>query len=217
MPLACPYLPPRQAHFRYIDGAIAAPYYRHLLDRGYRRSGGYLYRPVCDGCSKCQILRVPIATFTPTRDQRRVWRRGRQAFTTRVAPLSYTPEKLDMYRRYLQQQHGDPAADVDEARYRAHLLETCLAERSFELQLWHGGQLAGIGILDRLGDALSTVYFFFDPEFHRLSPGTYSALCEIELARAWGLAYYYLGYYIQACPSMSYKARFTPHELKELP
>jgi arginyl-tRNA--protein-N-Asp/Glu arginylyltransferase len=69
--------------------------------------------------------------------------------------------------------------------------------------------------VDRLERALSTVYFYFDPEFAPLSPGTWSALYEIHLAQQWRLSHYYLGYYIPGCPSMNYKARFRPCEIKQ--
>jgi arginine-tRNA-protein transferase len=43
--------------------------------------------------------------------------------------------------------------------------------------------------------------------------GTFSALWEIEYAREQGIPHYYLGYFVRACASMNYKARFRPNEV----
>lgn len=212
---ACPYLADKVSTLRFGNGLIAGGQYRELLDKGYRRNGMYLYRPVCRMCKECKVLRVPVEQFVMNKEQRRVWRRGQQAFTVHVAKPEYTDEKADVYARYLRQQHLDQTTEIDRDRYQRFLVHTCLGGRTLELQFYAGDQLAGVGILDHLGDALSTVYFYFDPEFASLSPGTYSALFEIEFARRWGLPYYYLGYYIAHCASMNYKMRFQPCEVKD--
>ncbi|HEX72619.1 MAG TPA: arginyltransferase [Candidatus Hydrogenedentes bacterium] len=214
VPEPCPYLPDRVATLRFVDGFAAAPMYRLLLDRGYRRSGCYAYRPVCQGCDECQSLRVPVETFRMSKEQRRIWNRGRRIFEASIAAPSFSEEKLDIYRRYLQFQHNDHERKVDEPRYREFLVDSCLGGRTMEIQFRVGERLACVGIADRLDDALSTVYCFFDPNFARWSPGTYSALYEIDLARRWGLRYYYMGFYIRDCDSMNYKIRYLPCELK---
>ena len=162
------------------------------------------------------MLRVPVDTFRRNKEQRRVWRRGQEVFTVRVCPPAYTGEKAALYTRYLAAQHGTRREEIEPGQYKRFLVDTCLGGNTFELQLHAQGNLAGVGLLDRVDDALSTVYFYFSPEVAAWSPGTYSALAEIELARAWGLRYYYLGYYIAGCRSMAYKQRFRPCEIKEV-
>jgi len=210
----CPYLENRQATFRFGNGFVAGARYRELLDAGYRRHGHLLYRPVCKTCDACEILRVRVQDFVPRKSHRRVWKRGNRDFAWKLARPAYTPEKLALYRRYLQHQHNDPATDLDPARYRRFLVDTFLQGATLELQLYHQQRLAGVGIIDTLGDALSAVYFYFDPDLARYSPGTYSILKQLDLARDWGMQYYYPGYYIRACPAMNYKAAFTPCETK---
>ncbi len=210
----CPYLPHKISTLRFGTGYGLDNLYRLLLDKGYRRSGASLYRPACETCNECQIIRVPIATFHKTKEQRRIWNRGQRLFQASLHPPEFSEEKLALYRRYLEyQHHADPGGE-DPKRYQAFLVDTFLGGHTMELQLRAEGRLAGVGVLDQVGDALSTVYFYFDPDFARLSPGTYSALHEIEIARRWNLAYYYLGYYIHDCPQMNYKARFRPCQLK---
>ncbi|MCC6145647.1 MAG: arginyltransferase [Candidatus Hydrogenedentes bacterium] len=216
VPDPCPYLSHQVATFRFGNGLIAAPHYRELLDAGYRRNGEFVYRPNCRFCQECQILRVPTQGFQPSREQRRVWRKGAPLFEVQLAAPAWSHEKLALYRRYLEEQHNDAALDVDPDRYARFMVDSCLGGRTMEAQYRMNGRLVGVGILDRLPDALSSVYFYFDPAIARLSPGTFSALYEIQLAHDWGLDYYYLGYYIAGCTSMSYKARVRPCQVKRL-
>lgn len=209
----CPYLPDRVATLAFGNGFLAAERYRELMDAGYRRNGNHVYRPVCGACDACEVLRVPVATFTPSRSQRRVWRRCHGQFEVRIGPPRHSTERVDLYRRYLAGHHRDPEAEENATHFERFLVETCLGDRTFELQYRHGGRLAGLGIVDHVGDALSSVYFLFDPVLRRYSLGTYAALLEIELARRWHLKYYYLGYHIAQCAQMRYKADFQPCEV----
>ena len=75
-----------------------------------------------------------------------------------------------------------------------------------------------VGVIDILPACVSSVYFYYDPEFSFLSLGVYSALSEINLANklresSSELKYYYLGFYIHSCPKMRYKAQYRPSEL----
>lgn len=83
-----------------------------------------------------------------------------------------------------------------------------------EHRLYAQNRLVGIGILDLSGPALSSVYFYFDPDYNRYSPGVYSVLQEIEYAKTRGLDFYYPGYYIEKNASMNYKIKFRPGLLR---
>jgi len=72
-----------------------------------------------------------------------------------------------------------------------------------------------VGFLDLAEVGLSSIYFAYDPEYSQLGLGSYSILREIELCQKLELEYYYLGYFIEECPRMSYKGRFGPHELMD--
>lgn len=209
----CGYLPDRAASLLYLRGELGAVEYRAMLDRGYRRSGDGLYRPDCPGCSECRVLRVPLITFRMSRSQRRVWRRGQSVFRYEIRPPSYHPRKLRMYSRYLVSQHGTYESDLNEGSYRSFFVSSFLNGQTLELSLYAGDRLAGLGIVDVLPDALSSVYFFFDPDFSRFSPGAFSMLLELDLCRQMGLRYYYPGYFIERCPAMNYKGDYGPAEI----
>lgn len=74
-------------------------------------------------------------------------------------------------------------------------------------------RLVAVGILDRTPSYVSSVYFYYDPDIQ--SMGTYGALREIEYTRSLGVEYYTLGYYMEGCQKLEYKARFKPNEVLE--
>lgn len=210
-PYSCPYLPGRTAVSRgFRCDAVPGWAYQALMDAGFRRSGRVFYQMACPGCRACVPLRVPAATFRPSRSQRRVWRRNGDLDVS-FGPPRLTREKVDLYRRYLAARHdrqmsGD-REELEDFLYRSptETLEACYREP--------GGRLVGVGICDRTPTALSTVYFFFEPDADRRSLGTFSSLVEVRAARTLGLPHYYLGYWVAGCPKMGYKSAFRPCEL----
>jgi arginine-tRNA-protein transferase len=76
-----------------------------------------------------------------------------------------------------------------------------------------------VTVVDILPTCLSSVYSFFDPILSKtLQLGKITALREIEwVQRAQvhrpELKYYYLGFYVNSCPKMSYKAEYKPSSL----
>jgi arginine-tRNA-protein transferase len=104
---------------------------------------------------------------------------------------------------------------LDDEPTKAEIYGLVLADSccdSFELRYRIGDELVGVAIADRAARSLSAVYCYWHPAYAALSLGTYSILEQIELCRAWGLRYLYLGLYVLGCRPMAYKARFLPHE-----
>ncbi|MCB1174445.1 MAG: arginyltransferase [Leptospiraceae bacterium] len=209
----CSYLAKREAALLFLDGLPIGEVYRMLMDQGYRRHGLHLYRPDCSGCQECQVLRIPVSTFQMNRNQRRVWQKGLAAFDVRIVEPRASREKNELYLRYLDyqhQRHKEEAADL--ASYQSFFVDSFLADGTRELQLWQAGKLAGVGIFDRIADALSAVYFFFEPDVARLSPGKFNILYLLDLARQEGRNYLYPGFYISACKAMNYKSEYQPNQ-----
>ena len=74
-------------------------------------------------------------------------------------------------------------------------------------------QLIAVATVDRLDNALSAVYTFFDPDFSHLSPGMYAVLWQIEWGKQLKLDWLYLGFWIKDCQKMAYKIEYQPIEL----
>jgi len=90
---------------------------------------------------------------------------------------------------------------------------------SYHQQYLIDGKIVCVGVLDIMPHCVSSVYFYYDPEYSFLSLGTLSSLLEIsyvrKIASLWRpeLYFYYMGFYIHSCPKMSYKAQYQPSYL----
>ncbi len=213
-PLPCPYLPGRTE--RKVVTEITGPDAELLHDRlsraGFRRSHNIAYAPVCGSCNACVPIRIPTATFRPERTLRRVQRANAQLEGFEV-PARATTEQFQLFQRYQSARHGEgDMATMSFYDYRAMVEDTPIDTFIVEFRD-PDDQLIGACLTDRLGDGLSAVYSFFQPGLERRSLGTLAILWLIERARALGLGYVYLGYWVPESPKMAYKARFRPVEV----
>lgn len=212
-PMACPYLPGQRARLpmRLPTRWLTATEFDSRLQAGDRRQGVLLYRTSCPACRACEPIRIDVEAFKEGRTPRRIFRRGQEKIDVEIGPPEFSLERLALYNMHKRGRGLASTEDaMDEPGYRAFLVETCCD--TFEIRYRVAGELMGVAIVDRAATALSAVYFYFNPDFAALSPGVFSILKQLELCRRWGLKYLYLGFYIEACRSMAYKARYRPHE-----
>ena len=212
-PLPCPYLPGRVERrvVTELVGRSAAALHDSLSHAGFRRSHRIVYAPACPGCNACVAVRVIVPEFQASESQRRVWNASpgvRVAETTATA----TEEQYGLFAAYQNSRHaqGD-MAKMDLLDYQA-LVEDTVVDTFIAEFRESDGRLIAACLTDRLKDGLSAVYSFFDPNLARRSLGTYMILWLIRRAEELGLPYVYLGYWIEDCKKMSYKAKFRPIE-----
>jgi arginine-tRNA-protein transferase len=210
---ACSYLERRLARSVFVDPQLRldAARYGTLLDLGFRRSGNYVYRPACAACQACQPARVPVAEFAPDRSQRRCERANADLQLGLEGALS--DEHYALYRRYLLARHPGGGMDPDDREAFRAFLSSSWGHSEILAARDRGGRLLAGGVVDRVPHALSAVYTWFEPAQGRRSLGTFMVLAQIERARRLGLAYLYLGYWVQGSATMDYKRRFRPLEV----
>ena len=220
----------KQQSFYWSDenGAMPSAFYQMLMDNHFRRSGRLFYRPICQQCQQCIPLRIDLNHSELSHSHKRTLKKNKHVCIEWNAPI-LTEEKLNLYIKYQKNRHQkytdeNFTNDNTEPIVQGNCKDTVRDElfhflydspiTTLEASYFIDETLVAIGICDITPVCLSSVYFYFDPDYHKQSLGVFSALCEMQYAQKnLHLPYYYLGYYIPQCKKMSYKALFGPHEL----
>ena len=213
----CSYLPDQTArldHLLLLD--ITPDVLEKFLERGWRRFGAVYFRPVCQACSECVAIRLPVERFTPSRSQLRA--RNRSNLRLEIGKPQVTPGRIDLCNRWQKSQGARRSWDNQEMDERRYFLEFAIphpAAMEFAYYDDDGDRprLVAVGLVDRMPNAVSAVYTYYDPDYASQSPGTRCILDQVDYAGEQGLSWVYLGYRVLGCPSSDYKARFRPHEL----
>ncbi|HEX5756059.1 MAG TPA: arginyltransferase [Arenimonas sp.] len=206
----CGYYPERQARDLILDpdDPRLQALYGEALARGYRRSGGHVYRPHCRSCQACVPVRIPVQRFVPDRSQRRCLKRNHDLDLV-VAPAKRSDEHFDLFRRYLRARHaGGGMDDASEDNFDAFL--SCPWSPTVFLELRRQGELLAVAVTDVVPGALSAVYTFFDPDQRERGLGSLAILQQIAWAQAQRRHHLYLGFWIAGHPKMDYKQRYQP-------
>lgn len=219
-PSPCPYLPGRTERkvFTELNGAHSEELNDALGRIGFRRSQNVAYRPSCLDCKACVSVRVLSNEFMPNTTQRRILRRNADLEVNACQPWS-TAEQYELLRRYLSKRHPvGGMTNMDEMDYADMVEQSPVSTHVTEYREpadadGAPGKLLGACLTDTQADGLSMIYSFFDPDCEdRKSLGNFIIMDHIMRARAQGLPYVYLGYWVDGSPRMQYKTRYRPIE-----
>ncbi|OYW52072.1 MAG: arginyltransferase [Azorhizobium sp. 32-67-21] len=222
-PSACPYLPGREERkvFTHLVGERAGSLNDILTQGGFRRSQSIAYRPACEGCRACVSVRILVNEFEPSRSFRRIRADNSDLIGALRAPTP-TSEQYSLFRAYVNTRHGsggmadmsvlDYAMMVEDTHVETRLVEYRKRGPDSRINGRGTGDLIAVALTDILADGLSMVYSFYNPHIPQRSLGSYLILDHIARARAMGLPYVYLGYWVQGSRKMDYKRRFLPQE-----
>ncbi|ELT94595.1 hypothetical protein CAPTEDRAFT_178555 [Capitella teleta] len=138
-------------------------------------------------------------------------------------------ESHAVYLKYQMQIHNDPPEKPTAKQFTRFLVDSPLEPKdgseafpdgygSFHQQYLVNGKIIAVGVIDVLPRCISSVYLYYDPDYHFLSLGTYTALQELSYTRHLhtiepSIEYYYMGFYIHSCPKMLYKGQYYPSYL----
>ncbi|KAJ1526140.1 hypothetical protein ONE63_009301 [Megalurothrips usitatus] len=145
--------------------------------------------------------------------------------------LASLEQMWQLFAKYQKAIHKQTDEECDTETFQHFLVETPLKAwrpadgsgppqgyGSFHQQYWLDDKLVAVGVIDILPRCVSSVYFYYDPEYSDLSLGTYGSLREVAFVRTLHtnspqLKWYYMGFYIHSCPKMRYKAGLYPSML----
>jgi leucyl-tRNA---protein transferase len=222
-PSPCPYVEGQfeRKVFTHLVGGKAPEMNDLLTQGGFRRSQNIAYRPACEACRACISVRIIADEFQTTKNMRRVIQRNADLIGE-MHDAEPSTEQYSLFRTYLDARHRkggmsdmtvldyammveDTHVDTKVIEYRKRGPDTFITGKGT-------GELIAVALTDKMGDGLSMVYSYFDPEFDDRSLGTFMILDHIARARAMGLPHVYLGYWVNGSRKMEYKVRFLPQE-----
>ena len=159
-----------------------------LTEAGFRRSQGYLYKPVCPDCRACVPVRIVVAGFRPGRSFRRVLARNSRPDRQPELAAVATDEQFALFQPLSApsasgRRHGAHGPRRPMPRWSSWRRRTT---RLIEFRD-RSGRLAGVSLTDFVRSGLSGVYKFFDPTWPQRSLGSFIILWHVEHARGLGL------------------------------
>ncbi len=211
----CAYIPQNSVrmNYKYVHNATSE-FNTAVIQRGWRRFGRYYFHPICKDCDGCKSLRIDVGEFSPTKSQKKATNRNRD---TKIVVQKPTVSSLhiDLYNKFhnfKNQKDGWRQRNISRDEYIENFVEGA-GVFGKEVLYIKDDKLIGVDLIDILEDGISSIYFFYDPDYSRLSLGTYSLLYQIELAQILELDWIYLGYWVEGCKAFAYKPNFKPQQI----
>ena len=208
----CSYIPgnTQTIHYKVIQDSTKSQC-EALILRGWRRFGAMYFRPICQNCTSCESLKIDVANYVFSKSERRILRKNTHLHTI-VRHPTMTTEHLELFYRYHAYKHHTRNWDspkVDPKNYHSSFVYGH-SDFGYEVLYFDKEKLIAVDLIDILDDGISSLYCYYDPHQKSLSLGKYTLLEQIALAKRLGLKWIYLGYYVQECLSLSYKANYEP-------
>lgn len=209
----CSYLQGREqtTHYKIVENCSAQSS-QDLIERGYRRFGRMYFRPICAACQECQSIKIDVANYTFSKSARRVFKKASHIKSYVQKPvMSYEHLALfEKYHKFMQEKKGWEYSETTPDHYYNSFI---VGHESFgyEVLYYDRNRLIGVDLIDILDDGISSIYFYYDPEYAHLSLGKLSLYKQIEYAKKVNKPWIYLGYYVADCPSLSYKSQYKPY------
>lgn len=211
----CAYLEGRRVrmNYKYIENATQT-YNTALINRGWRRFGNYYFHPICESCNECKSLRINVNDFKLRKSQKKAIKRNK-ATEIIIQEPSLSQAHINLYNKYHEHKHNQDDwthRNISPREYRENFVD---GAHNFGKEILYmiDGQLVGVDLIDILDDGISSIYFYYDPDYLNLSLGTYSLLYQVELAKVLELPWIYLGYWVDGCKAFAYKTKFEPQEI----
>lgn len=183
-----------------------------LIERGFRRFGKNYFRPICAECQECQSIKIDVDNFEFTKSRRRVLNKASQ-IRSYIQKPSMTKEHLELFEKYhlfMREKKEWEYSETTPQNYYASFVEGH-NDFGYEVLYFLKNRLIGVDLIDILDEGISSIYFYYDPDFMQYSLGKLSLLNQIIFAKRAKKRWIYLGYYVKDCPSLAYKSEYKPY------
>ncbi len=211
----CAYLPNRMVRMNYKHVEKASKHFATaVVNKGWRRFGKYFFYPICDECIACKSLRIDVANFKASKSQRRVVKKNINT-QIKIQRPSLSRNHIKLYNKYHAWKSRKDSWKHREISQKEYFENFVDGAHDFGKEVLYiiDGKIVGVDLIDIVDDGISSIYFYYDPDYADISLGTYSLLYQIEIAKKLGLPYIYLGYWVDGCKAFAYKENFQPQEI----
>jgi len=209
----CSYLPglEQTTHYKIIE-KCDLEYNELLIERGWRRFGNMYFRPMCEGCSACESIKIDVNNYIFSKSERRIIKKNTDIKTYLRRP-SASHDHIALFEKYHDHMHerrGWERQPINIKNYYMSFVHS-YNEYGYEVLYFDGDRLIAVDLIDILPNGISSIYFYYDPDYAHLSLGRYSMLRQIMYAKANHLDWIYMGYYVKECQSLAYKGNYRPY------
>lgn len=209
----CSYIKDREqvTHYKVIENC-SAQNCQDLIERGYRRFGKMYFRPICTDCNECQSIKIDVNNFKFSKSQRRIIKKA-EHIKSYVQTPTLSQAHLDLFEKYhlFMKDKKDWTYNETTAEHYYQSFVTGHNEFGYEVLYFDEEKLIGVDLIDILEDGISSIYFYYDPDYSKYSLGKLSLYNQIKFASRSNKKWIYLGYYVEECPSLSYKSEYKPY------
>ena len=209
----CSYLQNKEqvTHYKIIS-ECSSKYCQELIERGYRRFGQMYFRPICSTCDECKSIKIDTQNYKFSKSDRRVLKKASdiKSYIQRPIISKTHLELFDKYHLYMKDKKGWEHNGTNAQSYYSSFVDA-YNDFGYEVLYYHNDKLIGVDLIDILEDGISSIYFYYDPDFMNYSLGKLSLLNQIMFAQNSNKKWIYLGYYVKDCSSLSYKSEYKPY------
>ena len=213
----CSYIKGNQqtTHYKIIHECTIAQC-EALIERGWRRFGNMFFRPICVDCTACESLKIDAGAFVFSKSAKRIQRKNTR-FKTIIQQPTLTKQHLELFTSYHEHMHHKRGWETQPVNAKNYYMSFVHGYNDFgyEVLYFDDDKLIAVDLIDILPNGISSIYFYYDPAYSKYSLGRYSIYNQISLAKELGLEWIYLGYYVESCPSLSYKSEYSPYRILE--
>jgi len=210
----CSYLSDKEQslHYKVIDNC-SKECNASFVEMGYRRFGKMYFRPICFTCNECQSIKIDVKNFKWSKSKRRVLRKA-QDLKILIQKPSVTKKHLalfDKYHLYKKEKNGWEYYQANIESYFKSFVDGAY-DYGYEVLYFDDNKLIGVDLIDLLPNGISSIYFYYDPDYSKYNLGKLSLYYQIIMAKERNFDWVYLGYYVKDCPSLAYKADYKPYK-----